>query len=109
MFYASICFTLFTIMAALFLLAKVRNEKLGPMYKWASYFILLVASVVLILQITRGVCRMWCYHDGCGRTEQCEGGKDGMWMKDGKMDKDCHKPMGCCAAWELTFTISERW
>ena len=69
-----ICLSLLTMIAALHLLAKINKENLGPFLKWTSYFILLVATGVLICQIICST-RMCMMHNGkCNKMEQCSGG-----------------------------------
>ncbi|MFA6261253.1 MAG: hypothetical protein WC760_07295 [Bacteroidia bacterium] len=92
MIFITICITLLTLIAALHLLAKVQKDGLGKMFTWASYLIIAVAVLVLICEVTRGIGRMACSHDGkynhemaCCPMMGSEGHHEGM-------KKGCCKP-----------------
>lgn len=120
MLYLSISITLLVMIAAMHLLAKAKKETLGSLFTWITYFIILVATLILICQIARGMKRM-CSHkekgmhgmmmggmghhmmmrgecneemEGCegmgGRMEGCEGN-----MKCDEGMKDCKGMKGC--------------
>ncbi len=58
MYFISLSVTLFIIIAALHLLAKVRNENLGIFSKLVAYLVLVIALLMLVCQLYRGVHRM---------------------------------------------------
>ena len=91
MIYISICATLLTMLAAMHLLAKTNKEALGSLFKWVSYLVLLVASLILLCQVVQGVCKMCC-KDSC-KKERCE-----MKHEKGhhKMMMMMHSQGGCC-------------
>lgn len=92
MIFITICITLLTLIAALHLLAKVQKDGLGKMFTWASYLIIAVAVLVLICEVTRGIGRMACSHDGkCNHEMACCPMMGGGGHHDG-MKKECCKP-----------------
>jgi hypothetical protein len=58
MYFIALSVTLFIIIAAVHLLAKVRNENLGIFSKLIAYFVLIVALLMLACQLYRGMHRM---------------------------------------------------
>lgn len=87
MIFITICATLLTITAGLHLLAKARKEGLGKLFTWAAYLILIVASLLLICELTRAFGRM-CGHKGNHRSECCA-----MGMHEGRSH---HGDKACC-------------
>ncbi len=97
MMYISICVTLLTMIAAMHLLAKTNKEALGSLFKWVSYAVLIVASLLLLCQVTRGIAKMCC-HKECKEKSHCEMGKMGGHRGMMMMEKECrmHGEEGCC-------------
>ena len=91
----SITLTLLVILSALYFLAKVKADNLGPLFKWTAYLVLIVAGGLLMFQIVRGSSRMWNrkMHGGkeqSGSMHHCHANGHGS-----KMDACCVK-MECC-------------
>lgn len=78
MYFIAVSVTLFILIAAVHLLAKVRNENLGILSKLVAYLVLFVALLMLVCQLYRGVTRMGHHGDKCGK--ECH---SGMMMMDG--------------------------
>ncbi|MEI6508166.1 MAG: hypothetical protein WCO54_06745 [Bacteroidota bacterium] len=113
MIYISICITLLTLIAAMYLLAKSKKEELGSLFKWISYGIIAVSILLLVCQLTRGACRMMhCGKEKCGpemgmhrgmergmmNHEMCGGrGGEEMECREGGMMRggDCGEKMEC--------------
>lgn len=88
MYFISLSVTLLTIIASLFLLAKVRNENLGIFSKLVSYLVLILALLMLVCQLIRGVDKMEkgrCEKEGCSK-EMRMGGEGNMMCKHGEGD-----------------------
>ncbi len=90
-----ICLTLLTMIATLHMLAKVNKENLGSFFKWSSYFILLIATCVLVCQIICCTSRCMKHKGKCNGMEQCGGiGHKGVKCSD-KKDKCKQGGMKC--------------
>jgi hypothetical protein len=82
--YISICVTLLTLIAAMHLLLKAKKEEVSSLFKWISYFIVLVGLLILLCQLARGIKQMLHHGDGECREEchpwmRCgDGGMGGM-------------------------------
>ncbi|MFA7381693.1 MAG: hypothetical protein WC150_14640 [Bacteroidia bacterium] len=76
MMYLSICATLLTIIAAMHLLAKTNKETLGSLFKWVSYMVLTVATLLLVCQLVCAICKMCC-HNSCKENSHCGMGMGG--------------------------------
>ena len=108
MYFISLSVTLFIIIAAVHLLAKVRNENLGIFSKLVSYLVLLVALLMLCCQLLRGVDRMERGEGKCKKEckrEMMMGGKGDHHMmvmkkcRKGEMKGKCTMGMheeACC-------------
>lgn len=98
MLYITICFTLLVILASLHFLAKLKTEGSGKLLRWAAYLVILVASLILLCQLSRGLVEMR-HHFREPRKTEYQGhmedgmrGERGMWRhKDG-----CCPYMKCC-------------
>lgn len=106
MYFIAVSITLFTLIAGVYLLAKVRNENLGIFPKLLTYLILAVALLMLVCQLYRGVGKMKGHEGnrhGFHHEMMMDGDGDHMiikkeFRKRGKMGK-CKSGMGekaCC-------------
>ncbi len=73
MYFISISVTLFIIIAAVHLLAKVRNENLGIFSKLIAWLVLLTALLMLVCQLYRGVHKMEKRGDKCKKECKMDG------------------------------------
>ncbi len=88
MMYLGICITLLVMIAAMHLLAKAKKENLGSLFTWITYGIIIVAILILLCQVARGVKRM------CSPREK---GMHGMMMGHHMMMRGmCNEEMECC-------------
>ncbi len=99
MLYISICLTLIVILLALFMLAKIKSESLGPFYRWIALLVLLAAGIILAFQVARGVKRKMrsgkcadteCTSDHKGNHQMKRNSKSKMMMRH---DKNANCPM----------------
>lgn len=98
MMYLSICVTLLTLLAAMYFLTKVNNQNLGSFFKWITYLVITVALLILICQLTRGICRMACSGDECKTECKMDGmGHHKMMMKEIRCEGE---EMECCEEME---------
>jgi hypothetical protein len=106
MFYISICFTLLTILAALYVWAKTKNDQPHNLFKWLIYLVILAGFLLLACQFSRGLMRMknggnheekmMMMHHGkgmmMGDMNCCEGMRRGdkcLEERSGTMKKEC--------------------
>jgi hypothetical protein len=75
----SICATLLVMLSALYFLNKVRNENPGIVIKWTAYLVLLVATGLMVFQLSRSCSKVWhrkmCSGTECGAPKMHKGGK----------------------------------
>ena len=95
MLYISICLTLLTIVAAVNLLLKIQKEQVPSLYKWLTYFVILVALLILVCQISRGAMKMMCHgnNEGCNQKEMGYGNRHRMHMQ--MMGGNCEGMKNC--------------
>jgi len=72
MLYISICITLLTIVATLYVWSKMHQAQPNKFYNWIIYGVLLVSFVILFCQLSRGVMRMCCHKGGPPHEMRCE-------------------------------------
>jgi|GEM_PF-3421297 len=96
MYFISLSVTLLTIIASVYLLAKVRNENLGIFSKLLSYLILTLALLMLVCQLIRGVHKMeksGCEKEKCSKEMMMGGEGEHMMMmkkcRKGGMEEGC--------------------
>jgi len=75
MYFIALSVTLFIIIAAVHLLAKVRNENLGILSKLVAYFVLVIALLMLVCQLYRGVHKMGKRHHKSEKEFRMMGGE----------------------------------
>lgn len=101
MMHCCICLCVLTLIAALYLLAKVQKEALGMFFKWMSYFLVTISTVCLI-------CCLWCMtrchgnaehgscsaeKERCGAKKECCKEKEGHCKKDSGMQEEHSETM----------------
>ena len=102
--YLSIAFTLFAIVAGMYLLAKTKNENLGKLFRIVAYLVIIVSVLSLLCQLGRVASSMMCCH---GMYESSENCGQGMMMhkkiimhgmQGERRMHSCGEEMeGCCA------------
>jgi hypothetical protein len=98
--YITICITLLTIIAAMHLVLKANSAGVGSIFKWISYFIVLVGLLILLCQLARGYKMMRHHGDGeckeeCHPWMRCHDGMMGGMHGCNKMGDHCGM-MKCC-------------
>jgi hypothetical protein len=92
--YVTICVTLLTIIAGMHLILKSNSAPgTSAIFKWISYFIVLVGLLILLCQVVRGISRMRHHGDKDG-YEECYSGMHG--MSGCCMMMSGHGGMKCC-------------
>ena len=94
MIHFTICIALLVILAALNLLAKYKNEGLSSFVKWATYGVIIVATLIIVFEITHGIIGMRCHVAKCGMSEQCGPGMHNDMGECKMMGSSNHN--GCC-------------
>ena len=84
MILTSISLSLLALVAGMFLLDKTKKEGLGKFFSFISWLVIVVALLILLCSLSRGVWRMSCRHYMGGSLEMC---------RPRMMDEDCCMPM----------------
>lgn len=96
----SIAVTLLVMLSALYFLAKVKTDNLGPLFKWTAYLVLLVATGLMVVQLARGCSKVWhrkmCSDTECG-ADMHQNKMMGKSMGHGGRNSAC-----CCAEMDCT-------
>jgi hypothetical protein len=69
--YLSIALTLLAAVSGMYLLAKTKAENLGRFFSFISWCVVLIAGLILICQLTRGILSMACRTGICPPSENC--------------------------------------
>src|SRR5437016_13932943 len=95
--YLSIAFTLFAIVAGMYLLAKTKAENLGRFYSIVAWLVIVVAGFSLLCQLGRGALQMACRTGICPSSENCMPGMYKKMMMGGCCTKsECYERDECC-------------
>lgn len=101
MYFIALSITLFIIIAAVHLLAKVKNENLGIFSKLIAYLVLIIAVLMLACQLFRGVDRMEkggkkCKKESCREMRNGDNGDHKMIKKKFRHGKEGKCMKGGC-------------
>jgi len=90
MMHISLCVTLLTLIAAMYLLAKTKKESLGSFFKWVSYAVIVITILMFVAEFVHGMMRMG--HRRMHKEVRIEMNDSAhhkmMMMKDGDDDDD---------------------
>lgn len=85
----TLCLTLLTIVAGLYLLAKTRKDGLGLFYKIVAYIVVIVGILSFVCASFQSVCKMRCGYGYAKCSENIRCGK--------MMGKKCASMSACSA------------
>ena len=88
--------SLIAIVAGMFLLAQTKKDNLGNLFKYVSYFVVVVGFLCLVCISTR--CMMRGCYGGGGMRGDCMRPCPPEQMRCNEMNEECHKrmKMNCC-------------
>ena len=104
MFHVSLALTVLALIAGMYLLAKTRTEGLGKLFRFVSYFVIVIAGISLVCQVACAVCMFACHVGICKPSEHCMPGMmhggmmmhgDGMHSRCGEQGEGCERGGQC--------------